>query len=114
MSGYSIGQVEKLLRLPASTLRFWEKEVPFLAPRKDVFGRRLYSLADMCILARLRYLALDRGLGIQAATRALETELGSGDQGSKAAISEIRACLYDLCADADALGHSIQDFKDGS
>ena len=113
MSGYAIGQVEKLLRLPASTLRFWEKEVAFLAPRKDVFGRRVYSHADMCILARLRYLAFDRGLGIQAAARALERELGSGDQGDKAAIAEIRARMFELYADAEALGRSIDTFKEG-
>jgi len=34
MRGYSTGDVEAMLGLPASTLRFWEREVAILAPRK--------------------------------------------------------------------------------
>ena len=75
MSGYTTGEVEELLDLPASTLRFWEKEVPFLAPRKDVFGRRIYSPLDLCILSRLKFLALKRGLGLKKACAMLEKEL---------------------------------------
>lgn len=112
MSGYAMGQVERLLSLPASTLRFWEKEIPFLSPRKDVFGRRIYSAADLCMLARLRHLALDLGLGIHAAGIALEDELGQGDQGAKAAIAELRSSLLGLRAEAGELSGRLDTLKE--
>ncbi|MDD3981946.1 MAG: MerR family transcriptional regulator [Spirochaetales bacterium] len=99
MKSYSTGEVEALLGLPASTLRFWEKEVPFLAPRKDLFGRRAYSPLDLCVLARLKRLALVRDLGLKAACRAMEEEITRGDPSLKAEILELRTQLFSLFSD---------------
>jgi DNA-binding transcriptional MerR regulator len=99
MKGYSTGEVEAMLGLPASTLRFWEKEVAFLAPRKDVFGRRIYSPLDLCTLSRLKYLALGRGLGLKAACRLMENELTTGDPSVKADIMELKTMLFSFSAD---------------
>jgi DNA-binding transcriptional MerR regulator len=99
MKSYSTGEVEALLGLPASTLRFWEKEVPFLAPRKDLFGRRAYSPLDLCVLARLKRLALARDLGLKAACRAMEEEITKGDPSLKAEIMELRTLLFSLFSD---------------
>lgn len=99
MKGYSTGEVEAMLGLPASTLRFWEKEVAFLAPRKDVFGRRIYSPLDLCTLSRLKYLALERGLGLKAACRLMENELTTGDPSVKADIMELKTMLFSFSAD---------------
>ncbi|MCX7028163.1 MAG: MerR family transcriptional regulator [Spirochaetes bacterium] len=96
MKGYSTGDVELLLDLPASTLRFWEKEVALLAPRKDVFGRRLYTYLDICIISRLKHLALDRKFGLKAAKTELERELFVGDQDMKADINALRITLFSL------------------
>jgi len=106
MKGYSIGDVEILLGLPASTLRFWEKEVPFLTPRKDVFGRRIYSPLDLCVLSRLKYLAQDKGMGLKAAKANLEQEFLAGDQGVKADIIQLKTSLFALVARHRALGTS--------
>jgi len=99
MKGYSTGEVENMLGLPASTLRFWEKEVPFLAPRKDVFGRRVYSPLDLCVLSRLKYLAFDRKMGLKAACGVMEQELMLGDHSLKADIIELKTKLFSLSAD---------------
>jgi DNA-binding transcriptional MerR regulator len=96
MKSYSTGEVELLLGLPASTLRFWEKEVAILAPRKDVFGRRIYSSLDLCVLYRLKHLALDRKLGLKAAKDLMERELLAGDQDMKADINALRIALLSL------------------
>ncbi|MEW6549261.1 MAG: MerR family transcriptional regulator [Spirochaetota bacterium] len=103
MRGYGIGDVEVLLGIPASTLRFWEKEVPYVAPRKDVFGRRVYGTLDLCTLARLRHLALDLGLGLGEAKARMEEELVGGDQSWKAEITELKASLLSLLADLKRL-----------
>ncbi len=99
MSLKATNKVERLLGLPASTLRFWEKEVVFIAPRKDVFGRRLYSVSDACILLRLKHLALERGLGLGKAKKVLEDELMFPDEALRAGLSEIRGTLASLFFD---------------
>jgi len=104
MTGYSTGEVEAMLGLPASTLRFWEKEVPFLAPRKDVFGRRVYSPLDLCVLSRLKYLAFDRELGLKAACQMMERELMLGDHSLKADIIELKTKLFSFSAELRSLG----------
>jgi DNA-binding transcriptional MerR regulator len=103
MKGYGIGDVEALLGIPASTLRFWEKEVPYLAPRKDVFGRRIYGTLDLCVLSRLKHLALDRGMGLGEAKARIENELVCGDQSRQAEITELKASLLSLLADLKRL-----------
>jgi DNA-binding transcriptional MerR regulator len=103
MKGYSTGEVENMLGLPASTLRFWEKEVPFLAPRKDVFGRRVYSPLDLCVLSRLKYLAFERKLGLTSACGVMEKELMLGDHSLKADIIELKTKLFSLSADMTTL-----------
>jgi len=103
MTSYSTGEVEAMLGLPASTLRFWEKEVPFLAPRKDVFGRRVYTPLDLCVLSRLKYLAFDRRLGLKAACRVMETELMLGDHSLKADIIELKTTLFTLSSELKSL-----------
>jgi len=100
MSGYTTGEVEELLDLPASTLRFWEKEVPFLTPRKDVFGRRVYSPLDLCILSRLKFLALKRGLGLKKACAMLEKELFLADPMLKSEIIQAKINLLSLKAES--------------
>lgn len=105
MIAYTTGDVEGLLKLPASTLRFWEKEVPFLAPRKDVFGRRIYSSLDLCILSRLKHLAMDRGYGLKAACQQIEAELMTGDATARASIIELKTTFFTLAA---ALGRLKQ------
>ena len=107
MVGYTTGDVEGLLNLPASTLRFWEKEVPFLAPRKDVFGRRVYSSLDLCVLSRLKHLAIERDYGLKAACKLIEEELISGDAGKRARIIELKTSLYAIAAGLSKLRNEL-------
>lgn len=86
----SIGQMEKLLSVPASTLRFWEKTVPFLTPSRSRSGRRTYSIGEAALIARLKHLALDRRLGLHRAQRMLEFELLYEDQDFRASAKALR------------------------
>lgn len=103
MKAFSTGEVESMLGLPASTLRHWEREVAFLAPRKDVFGRRIYSILDLCTLARLKHLALVRGLGLKKATGLLEQHMMTADPDLKADLNEMKATLFSYVSDLKAL-----------
>jgi len=103
MAAYTTGQAERLLGLPASTLRYWEREASILGPRKDAFGRRAYSEADLRLLLRLRHLALRRGLGLTAGARALVAELSGPAAEDRARLAELRGeliGLYFACTEA--------------
>jgi DNA-binding transcriptional MerR regulator len=96
VASFTTGQAERLLGLPASTLRYWEREVSLVEPRKDAYGRRSYSEADLRILLRLRHLALRRGLGLTAARSALVAELSGPGPEARARVAEIRGELISL------------------
>lgn len=108
MAGRSTGEVERLLELPASTLRFWEREVPFISPRKDLGGRRVYSVSDICLLLRLRHLALQKKLGLGKAARRLEVEIVSGDPELRAEIAQARGAVVGLYFEALALRENLE------
>jgi len=93
---YSTRDAERILGLPASTLRYWEREVSLLEPRKDAFGRRAYSEADLRLLLRLRHLALRRRLGLSAASELLLAELSGPRPEARARIAELRGELIGL------------------
>lgn len=109
MSGYTTRVVERLLGLPSSTLRHWEREVPLLQPRKDAFGRRLYSGADLRLILRIKHFALDQGLGLAAARERLEAELSGPYPDERARIGEIRGELIGLLAQANEARRTLED-----
>lgn len=68
-SYYKISEVSELLDVPASTLRYWEKEFPTLSPKRSVAGQRIFSVDDVEICKLIKkYLYSDR-LTIDAARR---------------------------------------------
>ncbi len=95
MASYSIGDVEKLTGIKAHVLRYWEKEIPLLQPKKDHFGRRIYSSRDLRIVMRLRHLLYVRRFTIQGAQEQLADELVQ-HQDIRAYIDEIRSDLIGL------------------
>ena len=95
MASYSIGDVEKLTGLKAHVLRYWEKEIPLLQPKKDHFGRRIYSSRDLRIIMRLKHLLHVRRFTIMGAREQLAAEL-SGEQDLRAHIDAVRSDLIDL------------------
>jgi DNA-binding transcriptional MerR regulator len=107
VSGYATGKVERLLGLPSSTLRHWEREVPLLQPRKDAFGRRSYSEADLRLILRIKHFALDQGLGLKAAREKVEAELSGPMPDERARIEEVRGELIALLAKADEAGRKL-------
>ena len=53
---YSIRETEKTTDVPASTLRYWEKQFEQLRPRKDGHGNRYYTREDQEIIKRIKYI----------------------------------------------------------
>lgn len=53
---YSLRETEMETGVPASTLRYWEKQFEELNPRKDGHGNRYYTREDQEIIKRIKYI----------------------------------------------------------
>lgn len=70
---YSIREVAAKVGLSESTLRFWEKEIPALKPKKTPTGIRQYSADDIEMVRLIAHLVKDQGLTVKAARQRLKT-----------------------------------------
>lgn len=96
MSKYLIGKVCKLLDVKPHVIRYWEKEFPFLAPKKNVTGRKIYTDREINILHRLKYLLHERRYTIEGARKKIWEEITSSKLNMKLKIDEIRNQLLTL------------------
>jgi DNA-binding transcriptional MerR regulator len=96
MGGYSIGEVEGILGVKDYVIRYWEREIPMLAPRKGLSGRREYGERDIAVLIRARHLIQDRRFTLDGAREALMSELSGPGQNARALIAELRGDLVRL------------------
>ena len=71
---YGIGETAEALGVPASTLRFWEKEFDMIKPRKNKKGDRFYSKNDIGILRTIQYLTKVKGYTLQGAKTAIKND----------------------------------------
>ena len=53
---FSLRETEKETGIPASTLRYWEKQFEELSPRKDGHGNRYYTREEQELIKRIRYI----------------------------------------------------------
>lgn len=93
---FRVRDVCALLNVRPHVLRYWEREIPLLSPKKTVSGHRLYSFADIEILFRIRYLLYERGCGMAEIRERLWSETSAEYQDVKARISALRAELIGL------------------
>lgn len=69
---YKIREVSDMLNLPASTLRFWEKEFScVVTPRRNEHKTRFYTPSDVEAFQMIQYLLKDKGMKIDAAREQL-------------------------------------------
>lgn len=64
---YRIGDVADILGIPASTLRFWEKEFTIIKPIRNAKNTRLYTPKDIETIKMIHYLVKEKGLKLDAA-----------------------------------------------
>lgn len=64
---YRIGDVAEMLGLPASTLRYWEKEFTIIKPTRNAKNIRLYTPKDIETIKMIHFLVKEKGLKLDAA-----------------------------------------------
>jgi UDP-N-acetylglucosamine/UDP-N-acetylgalactosamine diphosphorylase len=90
-----IGEAARLLGVKPHVLRYWESELPQLAPRKGRTGRREYSARDLQLLLRLRDLLHDKRYTIEGARRELWAEVDASRAGLRARVDAVRSDLVE-------------------
>ena len=97
MTGFSIGEVEKITGIKAHVLRYWEHALPFLRPQKDEQGRRLYTDHHLDLIFRMKYLIEVRKFTLEGAGQQLLSDLsGKGGSSRITELSGIRSELLDM------------------
>lgn len=93
MRSYSIGELERLLDEKAYSIRYWERTIPFLSPRRSDSGRREYSEAEVLTFLRVKHLVRVRGLAPETVNGILLREASGPRQDLRALALEIRSLL---------------------
>lgn len=70
---YSIREVATEIGVAESTLRFWEKEITSLRPKKTPNGVRQYTKEDIKLIRLIHHLVKEQGLTVKAACARLKT-----------------------------------------
>ena len=53
---YKIGEVSDIADIESYVLRYWESEFPFLKPRKNKAGQRVYARKDLELVIQIKNL----------------------------------------------------------
>jgi DNA-binding transcriptional MerR regulator len=94
---YGIRDLERILQVKIHVLRYWEREIPLIQPRKDITGKMRYSDRDLQIFLRLKHLLYDRRFTVEGAREELFQEASGGAQDLRGEIAALRSTLMELC-----------------
>ena len=95
MRSYSIGEVSDLLGVKPHVIRYWEQEMPLLAPRKGLTGRRAYGPREIRLLLRLRHLLHEERYTVEGARQKMWDEVDAAPAEVRVLITAIRDDLLD-------------------
>ena len=94
---YSLRETETETGVPASTLRYWEKQFEELSPRKDGHGNRYYTREDQNVIKRIRYIRDELKLTrIEAIRKELKANTRHSDE-RQSAIEILMRVREELC-----------------
>jgi DNA-binding transcriptional MerR regulator len=68
---YKIGEVSRIVEVEPYVLRYWETEFPFLKPRKNKSGQRVYIKRDVELLLQIKRLLYQERFTIEGVRKRL-------------------------------------------
>ena len=95
---YKIGEVAEILGIPASTLRFWEKEFTIIKPKRNSKNTRFYTPEDVETIKMVYYLVKEKGLKLVAAQQQIRVNRHNVSQRSEVInrLKSVRNQLQDM------------------
>jgi len=92
-----------MTRLEPYVLRYWEKEFPNLRPRKNRGGSRQYTVRDIELVNRIKYLRTKEKLTIAGARSKLLMKKGGETSNHLAALARRKTLLSQIRKDVEEL-----------
>ena len=77
---YKISDVAAILGIPATTLRYREKEFTIIKPRRNAKNIRFYTPADIETIRKVYYLVKEKGLKLDAAQEQIRRNRANVDK----------------------------------
>jgi len=71
---FRVGEVSRLVGVPAYVLRFWETEFSALSPKKSGRGHRLYRRKDVALFLQIKELLYVKRFTIEGARNSLKSK----------------------------------------
>ncbi len=65
-----------MLGVPPHVLRYWERKLPEVAPRKSEGGQRMYRRKDLELLLMIKHLLYERKFTLAGARQWLRQQMG--------------------------------------
>jgi DNA-binding transcriptional MerR regulator len=96
VKSYTAADAARLLRVKIHVIRYWEREIPLIQPKRDHQGKRLYSDRGIQLLLRLKHLLHERHFTVEGAREELYRELAGGRQDLRARLAALRSQLLEL------------------
>jgi DNA-binding transcriptional MerR regulator len=94
---FSLRETETETGIPASTLRYWEKQFDELQPRKDGHGNRYYTRENIEVIKRIRYIRDELKITrIEAIRKELKGNNKKSDE-RQAALEILQRVREELC-----------------
>ncbi|MCM8776762.1 MAG: MerR family transcriptional regulator [Candidatus Omnitrophica bacterium] len=99
---YYIGEVSKMVELPAHIIRFWEKQLSFIKPLRDQKGHRIYTEKDIEKINRIKFLVYNEGYKIRGVKKKLR------EKDIKEKKEDIKKFLKDILKDIKEIKKCLQ------
>ena len=94
---YSLRETELETGVPATTLRYWEKQFEDLSPRKDGHGNRYYTRENQELIKRIKYIRDELKITrIEAIRKELKANAKHSDE-RQAALDILLRVREELC-----------------
>jgi DNA-binding transcriptional MerR regulator len=94
---FRIGEVSRIVGVPASVLRFWENEFPRIKPQRTDSGQRVYRRGDVELILTIKHLLYDQNFTIRGARKHLRTRTKADRlQSQSDLVTELRAELQQI------------------
>lgn len=100
---YKIGEVSKIADVEPYVLRYWETEFPFLKPRKNKSGQRVYIKKDLDLVLQIKRLLYEERYTIEGvrirlgeAEAAPQPRIPAVSTSAKEAIEKVRKRLREI------------------
>lgn len=101
---YSIKEVAQAVGVTESTLRFWEKEFPQIAPQKGENGIRRYTKEDIARIRQIYHWVKEKGMTIKGVRQKLKEKKRKWEKEINV-VEQLKAVREELASIRDELNN---------